>query len=246
MEWLLIVVALLVLAVLLIKKVITLATAHSPTRLLRFLPQFSQFRIYIGVPLEEPARWTRLTGADARRKLITLGKQSVALSQVRAFLVAAKSGEVITAMRPFAPLPKGIHTDDDDLVKTRAGLTRSMLAAGQQFVRVSFTRNPEDATCAIHLQNISTEPITVLQYGCYQPDGDRYTLATNTGDFFSNEDFHRWYRLTQDHLAPAQQVSDPRAPWVSGRLWAFFCRSASGIEFIGGAVMENEDDRFNK
>ncbi len=228
-----------VLGVLLVRKLRTRVPVDAATRLSPFLARHTQVRIFIGLPLETPARWAPLVGVDARSGLLLLGARRVALAQVQAFLVATKSGEVIASLHPFAPLPKGLTLDDDDLVLPRAALTRAMLADDAP-VRVTFTRDPTRPRGAIHVENASADPVIVLQYGSYQPDGARFTLSTTTGQFFTRDDFYHWFHLTREALAPGQQVTDPHAPWTPGRLWAFFCRAADGTEFIVGAVMGEE------
>ncbi len=217
--------------------------ASTPThRLSKLLNQRTDYLIFVGVPLGAPKEWTTAAyqGGDS---LDVQGYGALPISGVRAFAVAYANGQLLDAEPRGLPLPDGLtglypasQADSDEL-------RLEELEPGKAYVQVTYgpsaTRPRDRRYYATTLKNISNERIRVQRFGGYRRRWKGWKLSNATRQFYSAEEFRQWYGLgSAEWIEPGQSAADPNNYGSPPVLWAYYCESESGQQFVVGGVLE--------
>ncbi len=217
------------------------AQSRNAERLRRLVAQRDDYAIRIGVPLASPARWMPVT--DSSSTSLTLDDGSVvSYSNVRAFVVTYPNGQLVDCESCGLPLPAGITglwpSSDPD----RDLLQLTDLESGKQFIQVTYgpcETNPNDPDqYSTTLKNISQEPVRVDRFAGYTKTSHGWQLSTVTRKFYTAEEFQEWYGLGKAQwIQPGESASDPNNYGGRPLLWAYYCESASGVQFVAGEIL---------
>jgi hypothetical protein len=219
--------------------------APAPTgRLSKLAAQQSDYLIFIGVPLASPKEWASAKSAGGGM-LEVPGHGTLRISDVRAFVVAYSSGQLLDAELRGLRMPGGLGGLAPSATADSDSLRVDDLASGRDYLQITHapsTTHPQDRNYyATTLENISTERIRVQRFGGYRRIGQNWTLATVTRKFFSAAEFREWYSVgTSGWIEPGQAVTDPNNYGTPPALWAYYCESESGKQFVSGGVLEME------
>jgi hypothetical protein len=217
--------------------------ASSPAgRLSRLIVQRPDYQIFVGVPFETPREWALATrqGEDS---IQVPGYGTLRISGVRAFAVAYASGQLLDAEQCGLPLPKGLSGLSSASLTDSDVLRLDDLESGRAYVQMVYgpcaTRPRDRNYYATTLTNISTERIRVHRFAGYRKCREGWKLFTVTGQFYSADEFREWYGLGSSvWIEPGQAVTDPNNYGSPPVLWAFYCESAFGKQFVAGTVLE--------
>lgn len=211
-------------------------------RLGRLIVQRADYQVFIGVPLAEPKEWTAATpmGKDS---LDVQGFGIIRVADVRAFAVAYPNGQLVDSELCGLPWPKNLTGLWPASRAVSDELRLEELEPGHDYIRVSYgpsaTRPRDRSYYTTTLKNISPERIRILRFAGYSRDAERWHLTTVTRQFYSAEEFREWYGLeSTEWIEPGQDVSDPNNYGTPPVLWAYYCESASGRQFVAGGVLE--------
>lgn len=209
-------------------------------RLMHYLQGGRSLQAFIGVPYKSPERWVKVSCVAEGRILCDDG-QIVDPRQIQTFIVAYSNGELLDCEQVIFPWPDGIH-EPKRTPRSIDTITLNELADGSQFVRVTHSPSRMPKTdkhyYSTTLTNLTDQRVQVLKFAGYtQISGDKYQVRTITGGYFTAEQFRAWYGLNERKwIEPGQSVCDPENYGGPGTLWAYFCRTESGDEFVVGAI----------
>jgi len=211
-------------------------------RLSRLIAQRNDFRIFVGVPLAAPKRWA--VARNVGGALLNVEEfGNVPAADVHAFAVAYPSGQLVDSELCGLPLPKNSHGLFPAGQAASDSIRDEDLEIGRGYIRVSYgpssTRPQDHGYYSTTLKNISSERIQVKRFAGYQRSGKVWNLATVTRQFYSAEEFREWYGVvSSDWIEPGQAVTDLNNYGSRPVLWAYYCQSVSGKEFVAGGVLE--------
>jgi hypothetical protein len=124
----------------------------------------------------------------------------------------------------------------------RESLTAADLKEGMSLVQVEFgksTSKPDSHEYySTTLTNVSDKRVRVLKFGGYAEVGKQFTLYTVTGHFFTVEDFKEWYGQKGEWIEPGHSVTDSNNYGGRPALWAYYCETDGGKEFLTGGIIE--------
>ena len=78
----------------------------------------------------------------------------------------------------------------------------------------------------------------MLKFGGYTKHGGEFFLHTITNRFFSAMTFMEWYGQMNDWLEPGESVVDSSNYGAPPVLWAYYCETQSGRQFVAGGIIE--------
>jgi hypothetical protein len=168
----------------------------------------------------------------AHRRVLVDSLQATGTSQGIETVEADRfSGKRAMWLDPSNPLPPEVILDK---------LTLAQLRVGKSFLEIEHTVDTENRQKPYYgtsITNRSTEPIRIDRFGTYTlTDGD-LILHTMTGGFFSPQQFQEWYDLGESEwIEPGQTVTDPNNHSKVGVYWTYFGTTASGQQFVAGAL----------
>ncbi|MEH2010641.1 hypothetical protein [Nostoc sp.] len=84
----------------------------APLRLRIYLKQNRNYQVFIGYPLANPTEWIQLFNFNSTE--LICGKQRFDINDVRSFIIAYPSGEILDGELVFYPLPQGIYYIDNE------------------------------------------------------------------------------------------------------------------------------------
>lgn len=221
--------------------------AETPTRpeqknntatITKLLAQGRDYQIYIGVPLDRPTQWIKaLQNGDE----LLLQNEAIDLAQITTFIFAYQSGQIVSCELGNLGFPPGISgleptagPRDSDV------LTERDLQQGRLYVQITYGKSAESRThYSTEVLNKSTGRLRVTKFGGYAPvrRGVGYKLSTVTGKYYSSEEFREWYGQTADWLEPGQSATDPNNYGSPPMLWAYYCETDDGHQFVAGEVL---------
>ena len=213
-----------------------------PEKIKEYIGRGRQYLVYIGVPCPRPCEWVRVEAIEGT-DVVCDGGQRHALAEVRSCLIAYPNGEILDATRAFGPFPEGLRMLEPGRAVRRDVLEPAELAEGARWMTVTHGKPRPGSSgklvYATSLTNVGSEPVQVLRFAGYAMIGGEWRLHTVSGSYFSAEQFRAWYGLGDAHwIEPGQTVSDPDNYGGPHALWAYFCRTKSGMEFVTGAEAE--------
>lgn len=218
------------------------ADRSSPGRRLLVLAcQRVDYRILVGIPVKTPNRWA-LARNVTNTSVVVDGSDNVPLSEVRAFIVAYPNGQVIDCELACLEMPEGLTGLSASRIKETDVLRLADLEEGKKYIQVKYGRSqsrPHDAGCySTTLTNVSTKKFRVVRFAGYAQSPKGWELNTVTGRFYSDEEFREWYGQKNKYMIPGESVTDPNNYGNPPVLWAYYCQTEDGIEFIAGGVLE--------
>lgn len=218
--------------------------SHSKTvgpsaKLVDYMSRNRQYTAYIGVPCFNPTRWVRMRRIEGTEAICDQDERHP-LNDVRSWIVAYPNGEVLEQVNVFSPLPEGLkglesgRDSSSDILKT-ADLTK-----GAKFMTVTHGEKRLGSSSKLvyetTLTNVGSEPVQVLRFAGYAIVGGQWRINTVSGSYYSGEQFRAWYGMGESEwIEPGQTVSDPDNYGGPYAMWAYFCRTKSGQEFVAGA-----------
>ncbi len=214
----------------------------TPSQRLRTLAaERGDYTILVGVPLSSPTEWAAVTKVDDD-SLSVDGHGTLSLSDVRAFIVAYPNGQLVDYNGSGLPLPEGITGLSPSGDTDRDILQLADLRAGGQYIQIKYGRSTSRPNDHNHysttLTNISNEKIKINRFAGYTKTSRGWKLTTVTNKFYSAQEFQEWYGLGSDQwILPGQLASDANNYGSPPVLWAYYCESESGKQFIAGAVL---------
>jgi hypothetical protein len=211
-------------------------------RLGAYLRQNREYKIFIGFPTNCPKEWSLIRKYDDD-VLITSAMEQVPISDVSSFVVAYSNGEILDSEEVFAPLPEGLFFVEPETEEKPHMINTEDFVAGKAFVEIEFgrclSRPREPCYYSTTVRNISGHKLRVTKFGAYSKKGNQWTLNTITRSFFTVEQFNLWYAVDSDGwIKPGQEVMDPNNYGGPVALWAYYCVSDKGEEFIAGKVVD--------
>ena len=151
------------------------------------------------------------------------------------------NGEFIDRAGPIHQLPEGIRGLEPARQERDLRVRDDDLVEGRKSVEVSFgsseARPREPTHYSTTIRNVSDIPVKVLRFGGFERDRpDEWKLLTATGDVYSAEQFREWYGQPDEWLAPGETATDPNNYGGPSMLWAYFCETKDGKQFVAGGV----------
>lgn len=200
------------------------------------------YQIFVGVPLDAPTAWQQIVGLEGGH-LVAPDGQRFALREVRSFIVAYSSGEILDSLEAFQPLPPGTDFAQRLVGREQDVLDVESLAEGRQYVRITYgpcARRPMDRShYTTMLKNVADERLRVRKFGGYVRKGRDWVCCNITGTLFTAEQFRVWYGMGErEWIEPGQEVSDPDNYGSRPVIWAYHCETESGRTFVAGARLE--------
>ncbi|MBY0552111.1 MAG: hypothetical protein K2W95_32810 [Candidatus Obscuribacterales bacterium] len=204
----------------------------------KLMSQGRDYQIYIGVPLDRPTQWTKaLQHGDE----LLLQNEVTDLAQVRAFIFAYPSGQIVSCELGNLGFPPGISgLEPTPGPRDSHVLLDSDLKEGRLYVQITYGKSAENRThYSTEVLNKSTGRLRVTKFGGYTPvrRGVGYKLNTITGKYFSAEEFREWYGQAAEWLEPGQSATDPNNCGSPPMLWAYYCETDDGHKFVAGEVL---------
>jgi len=237
----------LVIATLVIAGIIVLRRRRVPRRpagerLLAHARDRSDYRMHVGIPPAAPTGWIEVVAIDESRVQCSRAR-TIPLSEVTAFFVTYPRGTLVEYHCPRAvPVPDWVHVEEPLGPPDQDRLIPDDLEEGHALVRVEFGKSTREPSSRRHysttLTNISGERIRVLKFGGYTKHGGEFFLHTITNRFFSAMTFMEWYGQKNDWLEPGESVVDPNNYGDPPVLWAYYCETQSGRQFVAGGIIE--------
>jgi hypothetical protein len=204
--------------------------------------QRPDYRIFIGVPFATPKEWAVAT-RQGNDSLEVKGYGTLRVSDVRAFAVAYANGQLLDLEACGLPLPDGLDGLSPSSRADSDVMRLDDLKPGRAYIQITYqpsATHPRDRShYATTLKNISTERIRVHRFAGYAEQGDSWRLFTVTRQFYSADEFREWYGFgSSNWIEPGQAVTDHNNYGSPPMLWAYYCESASGRQFIAGGILE--------
>jgi len=171
------------------------------------------------------------------------GHGDIPLGQVIAFIVAYPNGQMIDFELVGLLPPRGMTGLTRGRRQNHHVLQPAELEAGTQFIEVKHGRSAskpkERGHYSTTLTNICGQRVRVLRFAGYTRTPEGWTLNTVTGGFYSAQEFREWYGLGENEwLAPRESACDPNNYGGPPVLWAYFCQTEDGKDFIAGGVLK--------
>ena len=216
--------------------------------LIPFLNDATRYIIYIVAPFQQqdfhqPCRWLKVVDMKDGFIMTETGERCK-LTAIQHCIVTYTNGEIVYAEHPITPWPVGVHSMEPVSKPVKDTLKLPDLEMGQRFATVqhgpSFMPNLAKHYYSTTLHNISDQKIRVLKFAGYRLlKGNIYQLSTVTGAYFTAEEFCSWYGLgDKEWILPDQQACDKENYGGPGTLWAYFCQTESGEEFVVGSIVD--------
>ena len=220
----------------------TNARVPESTQLRALAMERADYTIHIGIPAAAPTHWQ--TVEHAADESLTLDDGTVvSYANVQAFAVTYPNGQLVEYVSHGLPLPKGVsglsqQPKADDDVLNDADLIR-----GKNYIQIRYRPCPAHPNDTNHysttLTNVSDEPIRVERFAGYTKTADGWWLSTVTKNFYSAEEFVEWYGLRGEKwIQPGMSATDANNYGTRPVLWAYYCQSKSGQQFIAGESLE--------
>lgn len=204
-------------------------------RLSRYIRQQRPYHFYVTTHEGDPRTWLIAVPVD-EKTLALEGGERISVHQVRSFLIGYPSGEILDSEAPFLPLPDGLHYIEEAEEPVVHFIESSDFRDGSQYVDIRFGEHPENAEYSFRyatwFTNKSAHKLRVLKFGAYAPEGRKYRLHTISDTFFTAEQFRNWYGMDGEWIMPGETVCDPNNYGGSGCLWAYWCETSEGKQFI--------------
>ncbi len=210
-------------------------------KLMAYVAQKRDYKIYFGWPLKKPIKWVKMKKIVDNFFILDGLSEKITFDQrVKSFIVCYPSGELIDTENQFYPLPKGVYYMNYRTKQVEDYLTQNALENGKRYLSIYFNKSmihPNDPNYfTTTLKNISSYKIKVIQFGGYIQDGDKWSLNNVSGDFYTEKQFREWYGLnTNTWILPKESVSDPNN--YGAGLWAYYCQTETGEKFIAGKIV---------
>lgn len=198
------------------------------------------FIVLVGVPLEAPARWTRASSYTSDEIVTPEGRFGVA--SVRAFVVAYPNMQVLDVNTAGLEVPDGFEMLAAQPPTSDVHIGLAEATEGLNSVDVRFgpsAANPAAVdSYRTTLRNLTIEPIRVLKFGAFVESNGEYSLHTVTGQLFTADEFIAWYGAPADGwIPPGSEVTDADNYGGPPILWAYYCQTKSGRQFVTGRVV---------
>jgi hypothetical protein len=211
-------------------------------RLLAHARDRSDYRMCVGIPPAAPTRWIEVVEVE-QSTVRCWTAETIPLQEITAFFVTYPRGTLVEYHCPRAiPVPDWVHVEGPSGPPDQDRLTPHDLEEGRALVRVEFGRSTREPSSRRHysttLTNISGERIRVLKFGGYTKHGGEFFLHTITNRFFSAMTFMEWYGQKNDWLEPGESVVDSNNYGDPPMLWAYYCETQSGRQFVAGGIIE--------
>jgi hypothetical protein len=211
-------------------------------RLAVLMRQRSDYNVLVGVPPDRPDHWASASGLTTDAVTVE-GHGNIPLVEVRAFVVSYPGGQLVDCEPVGLPVPAGFtglvrgQRSDHDVLQP------ADLKEGRNYIEVKYGRSalkPNDAShYSTTLTNISGKRIKVLRFAGYALTPGGWKLHTVTGGFYSAQEFREWYGLgPKEWIGPGESATDPNNYGSPPVLWAYYCRTEDGQEFVAGGVLE--------
>ncbi|WP_298919011.1 hypothetical protein [uncultured Nostoc sp.] len=212
----------------------------APFRLRIYLKQNRNFQVFIGYPLANPIEWIQIFNFNNTE--LICGKRRIYINDVRSFIIAYPSGEILDGELVFYPLPQGIYyIQNEKNIKSEIIIPENLKLGNQllKIVHEKAVHEKRNNYYSTKLINISPEKIRVIKFAGYTQYHGMYILSTITGGYFSEQNFREWYGVDEDGwIKLGQIVIDPNNYSGGKSYWVYFCVNESGKEFIAGAQFQ--------
>ncbi len=200
------------------------------------------FLMYVGVPLSNPTDWAAVSGMT-EDSITVKGYGIHPINEVKAFLVAYPNGQLVDYQTHGLTLPKRFSGLTPSSKGEQDILQLADLGLGNRFLKIEYApsqakpNNPDHYSTT--LTNISNEKIKVKRFAGYKKTSRGWELSTVTNKFYSAQEFQEWYGLRNPQwILPGQSARDPNNYGSPPLLWAYYCESESGAQFVAGAILQ--------
>lgn len=201
--------------------------------LLRLLKeQPSNTRYYVSLKNQSAGIWHTLKTSQASTLILQDG-QRVTLEQVRAFVVAYPSGEVLaTSMPPPKKLPAGTFFARPTSEGAGNKLSDADIEAVSSDVKVEFGEVRRSKSRGdiyeTKVVNKGKVPIRVTHFGAYSRQGHEWILNTIVEGFFTTQRFQEWYGVSGDGWLEPGAFGVDRENYGPNSLWVYFYETRDG------------------
>ncbi|QDT46350.1 hypothetical protein Pan258_03680 [Symmachiella dynata] len=222
---------------------IVISTPVSPARnrvLSAFDPQ-RHHKLYAQISSPDPKEW-QLIGSVSDDQIVTTDGKTRDVDDVVALLLVYDNGEILDHFGNWTPLPLGVHNMSYAEKKMIDVLDLQRLAAGNRNIQVTYSKSPtrpnDSNYYSTSLKNISAQRVRVLRFGGYVRDKKQWKLHNASNTFYSGEQFQSWYGMGHKNwIESGDVVIDPQNYGGRPVIWAYFCESEDGDQFVAGAEL---------
>lgn len=212
-------------------------------RLRNNLQERKDLLVYVGIPPEAPTQWAQ--AVDYNEDGITLqGEIFVHYHDIRAFVLAYPNHQVVDSeLISNLKFPPGLRFLRPVVARAQDLLQLDDLAAGRAFVAIQYGSSLQRPASKSHystsLKNVSRHKIRVLRFGGYTKTENGWKLSNVSGSFYSANEFRNWYNVAKDGwIGPGETVSDANNYGSRPVVWAYYCESDDGTQFVAGELLE--------
>jgi hypothetical protein len=210
----------------------------SSPRLRARLADRPDYDLRIGVPTDRPTAWARALRYTADE--IVTAEGTVAVTQVRHFVIAYPNGQILDAVRGRLPVPDGLAPLAPRPEAPAAPIDAAEVARGLARVLVAHAPSRARPTSRVDYQtsltNRMAEPVRISRFAAFSDVRGALVLTTVTGTWFTDAEFIAWYGAPADGwIAPGATVADPDN-YGAACLWVYACEAASGARFMTGCA----------
>ncbi len=204
-----------------------------------YLENYTNINVFIGFPLKKPVEWIRVTGNDVSTSTVDLGIHGkISTEQVRSFLIAYPSGEVLDSYLEFTPLPENtFFLEPGFSPETPEQLDEDQIELGKHYAVVKQSPNTwrphKSSYYSTQIENVSKKEFRVLKFAGLIKQGEEYYLNTVTGDYYSDRQFCEWYNTScNGWIKPGEVVIYRDNHGGQDGIWVYFCEDKDGCNFI--------------
>ncbi len=194
----------------------------------------SDYRLYIGVPLDNPIKWVKANYIPTNQ--VKIGNQLIKAETIKAYLITYPNGEILDFNSETIPLPEEtsglvIHYNKKEKI-----LTLKDLVKGNKIINVvygpSTQVDSEKLYYSTSIKNISDKKIRIINFSPYIKKGLKYGAEIT----YTKEQFMTWYGQSSEWIQPGQTVTDHSNYGGPPCLWAYTIETDDGTTAIGGKV----------
>jgi len=208
-------------------------------RLQQHLARDRDYRVFVRVRGERD--WQRVVVVTPGDELELERGDRVAIDDVKGFVVAYASGEIMDMHLPGRVLPE--HTFFAGRAEPPPEDVRLLAADFEHHLDRRITveildvrKDGDRHTFRTRLTNTASEPLQIVAFGAYAPVAAGWELSTISEGLFTRDQFIEWYGAPSDGwLAPGASAEDPTNYGGLGMLWVYYVATRDGARTAAGA-----------
>jgi hypothetical protein len=208
--------------------------------LVQYFMAHHRCQLFITVPKLYPKRWNRVVQVKGELFICSSG-EAYPLEPIQSYILAYPSGEIAYWDHLFYPLPPQVYFQD--VKKPPQGVLHTLNDSqlGAKYLKIQVQESPlfptERGQVSIHIQNVSSVPVRVVEFAKFERHQNQFLQVSMT---FSERQFMERFGLfpegAQDSrqtvlLPPGKTVVQPALYTESGSCWGFSGVTQEGEAF---------------